>query len=104
MTIIQPNKNNQQTNFYISVLMSFLVVSAVWGVFLYNQLVNLRHEVNRQEINLRRAEVTNAELKNNLYNIIDNKNLESSTNTQSLILDKNPEYLKRQQLAAGSAN
>lgn len=98
MTIIQPNKDNRKDNFYISVLMFSLVVSAVWGVFLYNQLVDIRHEINRQEVNLRRAEVMSAEFKNNLYNIIDNENLEASTNLQSLILDKNPEYVKSAKL------
>lgn len=71
------------------------VCIAVWGVFLYNQLVNLRHEVKKQEADISRAEVTNAELKNNLYSIIDAKNLKSSANSQSLILDKNPEYVKK---------
>ena len=94
MTIIQPNKNNHKTNFLISILTIVSVIAAVWGVFLYNQLVNLRHEVKKQETNLRRAEVTNAELKNNLYSVLNEKNLESLINQQSLILDKNPEYAK----------
>jgi len=70
------------------------VAAAVWGIFLYNRLVDMRHEVKRQEENIRRAEVTNAELKNNLYNILDAKNLEPLINKQSLIFDKNPEYAK----------
>jgi cell division protein FtsB len=94
MTIIQPNKNNHKTSFLISVLLITSISAALWGIFLYNQLVNLRHEVKKQETNLRRAEVTNAELKNNLYNIIDTKNLEPLIKSQSLILDKNPEYIK----------
>lgn len=98
MTIIQPNKNNYKTSFLISVLLITSISTALWGVFLYNQLVNVRHEIKRQENNLRQAEVMNAELKNNLYSIIDAKNLKSSTDSQSLILDKNPEYVKIQQL------
>ena len=99
MTIIQPNKNNYKSNFLISMLILVVVISALWGVFLYNQLVNLRHEIKRQEASLRQAEVTNAELKNNLYRIIDTENLKSSVNSQSLILDKNPEYVKAKQIA-----
>ncbi|MDP1538724.1 MAG: hypothetical protein Q8M00_01705 [bacterium] len=98
MTIIQPNKNNYKTSFLIPVLLITSISAALWGVFLYNQLVNVRHEIKRQENNLRQAEVTNAELKNNLYSIIDAKNLKSSTDSQSLILDKNPEYLKAAKL------
>jgi hypothetical protein len=98
MTIIQPNKNNYKMSFLISVLLITSISAALWGVFLYNQLVNVRHEIKRQENNLRQAEVMNAELKNNLYSIIDAKNLKSSTDSQSLILDKNPEYVKRKLL------
>lgn len=99
MTIIQPNKNNHRTSFLISVLLVASISAALWGIFLYNQLVNLRHEVKSQENNLRQAEVTNAELKNNLYSIIDAKNLKSSTDSQSLILDKNPEYIRTTKLS-----
>ncbi len=97
MTIIQPNKNNHKTIFAVSILMIISITAAVWGIFLYNQLVDLRHEVKRQEENLRRAEVTNAELKNNLYSILDAKNLEPLINSQSLIFDKNPEYKRLSQ-------
>lgn len=84
----------------MSILMSVLVITAVWGVFLYNQLVSLRHETEKQNSDLRRAEVQNAELKNNLYSVIDERNLKSLINKQSLIFDKNPQYLKTEQLAA----
>ncbi len=94
MTIIQPNKNNHKINFFISMLMVVLVIAAVWGMFLYNQLVSLRHEVKKQETNLERAEVSNAELKNNLYSILNEKKFEPLINQQSLILEKNPEYVK----------
>jgi cell division protein FtsB len=100
MTIIQPNKTNHKTNFLMTLLMFVLIIVAVWGVFLYNQLVNVRHEAEKQKVDLQRAEVTNAELKNNLYSVIDEKNLKSVTNQQSLIFDKNPQYLKTEQLAA----
>ena len=98
MTIIQPNKTSYKSNFLILTLMFVSISVAVWGVFLYNQLVNLRHEVKSQEASLGQAEVANAELKNNLYNIIDAKNLESSIKNQSLILDENPNYVKENTL------
>lgn len=94
MTIIQPNKNSSKTNFLILVLMLGSISAVVWGVFIYNQLVDLRHEVKSQETGAKQAEVANAELKDNLYNIIDAKSAESLKNSQSLILDKNPEYVK----------
>ncbi len=94
MTIIQLNKNNHKMTFLISILMIVSIVSVLWGIFIYNQLVNIRHNRTNHEASIRQAEVTNAELKNNLYSIIDAKNLEPLINTQSLILDKDPEYTK----------
>ncbi len=70
----------------------------VWGVFIYNQLVSLRHEIKSQESAISKTEVENAELKNNLYSAVDKESLESLlNNTQPLILDKNPEYVRLSQ-------
>lgn len=75
MTIIQPHKNNHKSNFLISILVLTSIIGSVWGIFFYNQLVNSRHEIKQQETGLQKAQVTNAELKNNLYGIIDKKDL-----------------------------
>jgi len=98
MTIIQPHQASHKTNFFIFSLVFILIIGAVWGVFLYNQLVSFRHETKKQEANIGQAEAINAELKSELYSILDTKNLASSTNEQSLILDKNPEYIKTAKL------
>ncbi len=74
--------------------MVILVISAVWGIFLYNQAVDLRHESQRQEVFLRQTEVVNAELKNRFYEMTDAEIFESAINSQTLILEKNPKYLK----------
>lgn len=99
MTIIQPNKNHYKFNLLISCFVIAIVMSAVWGVFLYNESVNLRHETERQEINLHQIEVGNAELKNKFYSIIDVENLEAIAGQTSLILEKNPRYIKEEQVA-----
>lgn len=74
--------------------MAVLIVSAVWGIFLYNQSVDLNHESQQQEVFLRKAEVINAELKNRFYEMTDAEIFESAINSQTLILEKNPKYLK----------
>jgi len=94
MTIIQPHKNNRKTNFLISIFIIASLAMAVWGIFLYNQMVNFRHELANGENILRKAEVYNAELKDKLYNTTNANIFSSSTEPQSLILDKNPEYVK----------
>ncbi|KKR88753.1 MAG: hypothetical protein UW50_C0001G0171 [Candidatus Wolfebacteria bacterium GW2011_GWA1_44_24] len=97
MTIIQPNKKNK-LNFLISILMLILAVVAVWSVFLYNQLVDFRHEIASYEKSASETEVKNAELKNELFQIVNPKNLESLMNDGALVLEKNPTYIKEQQL------
>lgn len=94
MTIIQPHKSNNGSNFLVSILMMGCVVVALWGIFLYNQLVDIRHEVGSRGNNIQKAEVTNAELKNSFYNITDTDSLKSASNAQTLILDQNPQYVK----------
>lgn len=99
MTYIQPNKNNNKINFLISILTIASVSAAVWGVFLYNQTVNLRYEIIDYEKMIRQAEVKNAELKNNFYQIFDSKNFEAFIGGNDLILENHPEYVKAQPLA-----
>jgi len=94
MTIIQPNREEKKTSLFALVLAGIAVLSVVWGVFIYNQLVDIRHEVAKKSNNLEKAEVSNAELKNNLYNIIDSQNLESLAEDRFLAFDKNPQYVK----------
>jgi hypothetical protein len=94
MTIIQPYKNTYKANFLILILVFSLISMTIWGVFLYNQLVNVRHEIKTQGANISRAEVASAELKNALYNVVEAKNLKASLDNQALVLDKNPEYVK----------
>lgn len=94
MTIIQPNKNNNKINLFISVSVVVLVVSAVWSIFIYNKIVNLRHENQRQEVFIRQIEVANAELKNRFYGMTDAEISKSAVDNQTLILEKNPKYLK----------
>lgn len=94
MTFIQLNKNQNKINFLILILTFAAISSAVWGVFLYNQLVNFRHEIVNYEKIVSQAEVENAELKNTLYQIIDVKNLESAIGGRLLVIENKPQYVK----------
>ena len=84
----------------ISIFIVGSLATAIWWIFLYNQRVDFRHELDSQKDVLRKAEVTNAELKDKLYNITDINTFSSSTNPQSLIIDKNPQYIKNKPLVA----
>ena len=94
MTIIQPNKNNKKANLMAFGLTMAMVIMVAIGVSFYNQLINLRHEIASQETNLQKVEVTNAELKNNLYRLTDNENLQALATDKNLVLEKNPKYVK----------
>ncbi|MFA5099074.1 MAG: hypothetical protein WC461_02565 [Candidatus Paceibacterota bacterium] len=94
MTIIQPHKNTNSSNFLVSILMMFCVVVALWGIFLYNQLVDVRHEISGKQDDIQKAEVTNAELKNSFYNLTGTESLKSAADAQTLILEQNPQYVK----------
>ena len=73
-----------------------LVIAGIWSIFIYNQLVNTRHEISRQNNLLNQAEVTNAELAKDFYITTSIQNLESFVNSQSvLVLDKQPTYIKK---------
>lgn len=80
-------------------LMMTIVIAVAIGVSLYNQLINLRHETAAQETNLQKMEVANAELKNNLYQLTDNENLPALARDKNLVLEKNPKYIRVQQIA-----
>jgi len=97
MTIIQPNKESGKINLATYLLITISVISAGWGVFVYNKLVNLRHEIEDQNISLRNSEVLNAELKNNIYNIVDANSLETFAQERALVLDNNPTYIRLNQ-------
>ena len=78
----------------------FSILIIFGAVFFYNQMVGSRHDISRLGVDLRRAEVENAELKNNFYKLADAKNLEILAQGNALVLDKNPSYFRVQQLTA----
>src|SRR3989344_6741160 len=98
MTIVQLHNSNSKLNVLMFLLMGILAVSAVVGILLYNQMVNLRHEIVSQENNLQKAEVLGAELKNNLYAAVDTKNLQRLAVQNGLVVDKAPRYVKNEPL------
>lgn len=98
MTIIQNKKTEYKTNFLIPALILALILTAGGGVFFYNRVVNISHDLNNYKTALREIEVKNAELKNNFFEITNPQKLQSLIENGSLILDKNPEYIKKQQL------
>ncbi len=96
MTIIRPKKEQATINWLIIGLATFTAASALIGVVCYNQVVNNRHEAEWQRQALRDAEVANAELKTALYDLTDAKKMNDIAVANGLVVDKNPQYIKRQ--------
>ncbi|MDI6717584.1 MAG: hypothetical protein QMD86_00845 [Patescibacteria group bacterium] len=102
MTILQEKKVNKSKKYNTLIILLVIAISAsaLTEVFLYNKIVNLKHEVSKSKSIIREAEVSNAELKNNFYEATDKSKTQSMIDSGVLVLEKNPEYLKKQQLVS----
>lgn len=92
MTIVTPYKKTS-LGFFLFSLVSLMVGGVAFaGIIFYNELVDIRHNMGKISENVRRTEVENAELKSNLYAIIDPQNPEDFLREKGLTLEKNPLY------------
>lgn len=91
MTIIRPNAY-QEVKKLIAILSAILVGVLLFGVFLYLQTVNLRHDIADAHNSLEDMKVENADLKNDLYGMMDSNNLEKLAVERGLVKDKNPQW------------
>lgn len=98
MTIIEPYKNNY---YYREILLigSLLLVFTVISISLYNLNVNLKYKIASYEKAVKELEVTNADMRNQMNQILDPKNLSVFIEKNGLVSDKNPDYLKHKSLA-----
>lgn len=94
MTIIEPNKSKLRINY----IFCFLIIGIIAGIFLnvyfYNQMVNLRYSLSLSQAELEKLQVSSAELKNQLYAVLDSNNLNELVKNTNLILDNRPIYLQ----------
>lgn len=103
MTIIQ-NKNFKSENnlsFFAPVLIVAFVLVSVSGIFVYNKIVSINHEIDGVKNDLRDAEIKNVELKNKVSEMLNQNKLQSLITSKALVVDKNPEYVKINSVAVG---
>lgn len=93
MTIVVSYKNQRKLNLTITFLAVFLVFAIALGLFWYNQIVNLTHELETKRVELQAVQASNAELKQQVYNLVSYENLEKVALARGMVKDKNPEYL-----------
>ena len=93
MTIIQPNKHSSIKRFLV-ILFLILFVCGVFYIYVYNSFVNARYQVDSFKDGLVKAQALNADLKNQLYQIIDPAKLQTLAQEKGLLLEGKPDYLK----------
>ena len=98
MTVLQPNKNKSSLTKILFIMGLSLLVFVAAEISVYSGTVNLRHEasVTLDKVNL--ARVANAELKNEYFALMDQKNLDKLAKERGLIKDKSPKWVFVSQL------
>jgi len=94
MTIIQPNKSSFKISLTMIFLSSIMIGLVIFNTYLYNKIVDFKFALKEQVKNIKKIEVINAELKNELYRIIDVNNLTKILKDQPLVIERQPEYFK----------
>lgn len=94
MTIIEPSKNHILGS-SLAYFIGLLILCVIAGIYFYNLNVNLKYEVSMNSKAIQQLESTNADLRNQMYKMLDAKNLTAIIQKQNLIQDKNPDYFER---------
>ncbi len=92
MTVIEFKKRELKGNIFIASTITFIFASFIGGVFLYNEVAALRQDVASKRTVLARAQVLNAELKNDMYQFLDEATQESFLQSRGLVSEKHPNY------------
>lgn len=92
MTFIEIKKQDF-VNPIVLIGVLFLTASFVSFIFIYKNLISVRHDVERNEEMAKREMVKNADLKSELYRIMDEASVNSLLVKNGLILDKGPHYV-----------
>jgi len=91
MTILQPNRKFN-TTIYAIVASVLIILAGFWIIYLYNDLVNMRHAISDNANRFQELNVENAEFQNAISKLINAEKLEISAIDFNLKKDANPEY------------
>ena len=102
MTLIQPKTISNIFGHIIIALALVLLTGVAMLIVAYNQTVSLRHGVVNAKEDMKRIHAQNAELKDNVFNILSTVHLEDVAQGRNLVKEQQPRYLEvgqRQQWA-----
>ena len=80
----------------VLVAMLIFLIQAILSIIIYNQNVRLYHWVGASQKNLEQLRISNVELKNQLYSVVELDNVDALAAKLGLIKEKRPDYLARQ--------
>lgn len=95
MTIIKPNNHKKEFKFklVLGLIGGILMTLIIYGGILYAKKVSLEHDILSYTESIQYNEVLNAELKNELFKIMDPQALEIIAAEKGLIKDLNPQWV-----------
>ncbi|SRR6056297_602125 len=102
MTILKPKNKNSYWLFFTSLTL-LVIIGGVLYISQYNSVANNRYKIKKLEDQITKAEVQNAEIKNELYQNIDPTKLESVAKQYSLVMENNPDYMNINQWVSDSS-
>lgn len=93
MTIIEPNKNKFNLNFLMIFAIGLVICAALLSIFAYAKSVKIDHALSSYQKTLDQLRAESADLKNELYAILDFQNADQLAEKLGLIKERKPEYL-----------
>jgi cell division protein FtsL len=94
MTIHEPQKNKFRLNAISVMLLALIAGEILGGVYTYQEVVNLKHDIEDFDTEIAALEAENAELRNELNHNLSPKQLKDLAKRLGLIQERTPIYLK----------
>ncbi len=93
MTILRSDRANVLWSQLLVALGLMLLVSAVYLVWLYTQLVNRNHDLARIRSEFQQIQTANSELQDRIFTLFGEDQLRSFAAAHSLVPERQPRYL-----------
>lgn len=94
MTIVTHHKTEHSYRLPLALLGTLVICALVLGLFWYNQIVNLTHELETRRADIQKIQVVNADLKQEVFGLTSFENLQRIARAHDLVVEKNPQYLE----------
>lgn len=93
MTIIEPNRTRQGINIWYYMSISLLIIAAMWSIWVYNETVQLRYDLKKNERKIGVLQEENAALKNERYAMTSTNALRAVLLARGLVKIEKPVFL-----------